>query len=247
LPRARDDERSAAHRGIADPAPLGRLQLAALGLLAVAFALGVGAATALASFLVEAGVHDGLSRGAAGLLAALGGGSGIVARVVVGFAADRRGGRHLRVVAAMLACGAVGYALLAVGSAAALAAGAVLAYGLGWGWNGLFNFAVVRTHPGAPGRATGITQAGGRIGGVLGPLAFGFVAAGVSFRLAWAATAVAALLAAGGMLLGRRLVLAARAAAGTGVPGGRPAATPRPADGGRLGGTAPGGLLGERR
>lgn len=86
----------------------------------------------------------------------------------------------------------------------------IVAYGAGWGWNGLFNFAVVRTHPDTPGRATGITQVGGRLAGAAGPLVFGFVAEHLSYPAAWAldggaAVAGATIIVAGRQLLVRRL------------------------------------------
>ncbi len=183
------------------------VEVAPLIALALAGALGAGAANALGSFLVSAGVHDSFSPGVAGLLAAMGSVCGLTSRIVSGARADRRGGGHLRVVAIMLLVGAGGYLLLATGIQAAFIAGTVLAYGAGWGWNGLFNFAVVRTHPHAPARATGITQAGVFVGGILGPLAFGLLVAHASYAIAWGLDVAAAFAAAAAMLAGRRLMV----------------------------------------
>jgi predicted metal-binding membrane protein len=71
----------------------------------------------------------------------------------------------------------------------------------------VLNFAVVRLNPAAPASATSITQSGVYVGGCLGPLAFGLLAAG-SYRTAWLAAAGAMVLAASMMVLGRRLLLA---------------------------------------
>ncbi len=196
--------------------PLPREQTVPLVVLSAGFLLGIAGATALASFLATASVHAGVSKGTAGLLVALGGVSAMLARIVTGVLADRRGGRHLPVVAAMLLTGSAGYVLLAVAAAARLPVllvpGVVLAFGAGWGWNGLFNFAVIRTHQDHPAQATAITQAGGRVGGVLGPLLFGFVVTHGSYAAAWSGAVVAAVLSAATMLVGRRMLVRQRAA-----------------------------------
>lgn len=176
--------------------------------LTLAFGVGVGAASALTAFLVSSAVAGGLGRGEAGFLAAFGGATAVVSRVVTGLRADRRGRGHLPVVAAMLAVGAAGYAVLSVVSAHRLVdlyfPVVAVVFGAGWGWNGLFNFAVVRINADHPATATGVTQTGGRFGSVVGPLVFGLIVAHGSYSLAWLFTAVAALLSAGGMLAGRR-------------------------------------------
>ncbi len=190
--------------------------LAPLVVLATGFGLGVFTATGLSAFIVSSAVDAGMRAGDAGLLAALGGAVAVVARVASGARADRRGRAHLPVVATMLAAGAAGYVALAVGAAqhdqALLVAGVVVAYGSGWGWNGLFNYAIVRSHPEAPARATSVTQVGGRLAGAAGPLAFGLLATHVSYAAAWGVDAGMALAAAAVVLVGRRLLVAARRA-----------------------------------
>ena len=74
--------------------------------------------------------------------------------------------------------------------------GALVAYTLGWGWNGLFNLAVVRSNPERPGAATGITQTGVFVGAVFGPLLFGFVVDRASYTAAWLVAGVLSLAAA---------------------------------------------------
>lgn len=196
--------------GTAEPA---EVRTGPLVVLASGLGLGMFAASGLAAFLVSAAVADGFGKAAAGLVAAGAGGAAVVVRIATGELADRRGGRHFPVVAAMLATGAAGYGLLAVGSGTPahwlLVPAAVLALGAGWGWNGLFNFAVVRSHRHAPARATGITQVGGRLGGVLGPLSVGFLVAHSSYTVAWTVMAVAALAGSATMLAGRHLLRAA--------------------------------------
>jgi predicted MFS family arabinose efflux permease len=182
-----------------------------LAVIAVAAALGAGAANALGAFLVESAVTVGLSAAAAGLLLAGGSALGVAARLLVGWWADRRSGGLLVVVAAMLGTGAVGMALLATTSVPALVPGTALAFGLGWSWPGLLTFAVVRLSPGAPAAATSITQTGVFAGGATGPLLFGLLVSATSYRLAWSVAAVALLAAALLMLTGRQMVLADRA------------------------------------
>ncbi len=71
----------------------------------------------------------------------------------------------------------------------------MLAFAAGWGWPGLFNFAVVARNRRAVAAATGITQGGVYVGASLGPVAFGLLASGSSFEVAWITTAAFALLA----------------------------------------------------
>ena len=179
-----------------------------LAALAVGFGLTLTACSSLGAFLVSSAVADGLSPAEAGLLAALASASAVVVRVSVGHLADRRGGRHLAFVITMMLTGAAGFCLLALGAELAwpllFIPGAVVAFGIGWGWNGLFNFAVVHTHPLSPARASGITQTGGRLGSVVGPLGFGVLVSHVGYPAAWA-------VACGEMLLGAATMVAARA------------------------------------
>ncbi len=214
----------------AQPAP-DPVRLPPLAFFAAGLGLGMLAASGLTAFAVLAATQVGFGKGAAGLLAALGGAAAVASRIMVGFYADRSRRDRFAVAASMVAAGAAGFAALAVSmrvqSRPLFAAGIVLALGAGWGWNGLFNYAVVASHRHAPARATGITQVGGRLGGVLGPLAVGLVAQQVSYPAAWLAAAAAAVAAAASMLAGRRLLnagararpAAAGGAAGAGPPG----------------------------
>lgn len=185
-----------------------------LVVVALAAALGAGAAGGLGAFLVLSAVSTGLAPAQAGLLLAGGSALSVLVRLSVGWRADNRGGGHLDVVVAMLASGAIGMALLATGSAALLLPATVLAFALGWGWPGLLNLAVVRLHPAAPAAATSISQAGVFLGGALGPVTFGLVVEVWSYRVAWSAAGGALLLAAVLMRQGRRMLEADRRPAG---------------------------------
>src|SRR5215203_4922564 len=107
------------------------------------------------AFVVESAVASGIGVSAAGYLLALGSAVGICVRVVFGYLADSMGGGRLRLVAGMLGVGIVGFLLLASGVSWLLVIGLILAFGAGWGWPGLFNFAVVKSNQGAPAAATG--------------------------------------------------------------------------------------------
>ena len=197
----------------------GDVRTASLVLLALGIGLGSTAATPLGAFVVESSVAAGIREGNAGLLLALGSAVGIVVRVTLGHLADGMSGGRLRLVAAMLGVGVVGFVLLATGASSLLVIGTLLAFGAGWGWPGLFNFAVVRSNPGAPAAATGITQTGASGGAALGPLLFGVVVEASSYGVAWLACGAMALAALVAILLGRRMVLRDRDAAST-VPAG---------------------------
>ncbi|MDA8034380.1 MAG: MFS transporter [Actinomycetota bacterium] len=200
----------------------GRVALAPLAVLALGAGLGAGAANALGSFLVPGAVAAHVPAGLAGGLAAGGSCCGMASRIAVGARADRRDGGHLRVVAAMLALGAGGYLLLATGRPLLLVPGTALAFAAGWGWNGLLNFAVARSHPRAPARATAITQAGVFAGSVAVPIAFGLLVGHTSYRAGWLLAAGLVLAAAAVVAVGRRLLAAAVSPAEVTAPASRP-------------------------
>jgi len=194
---------------VASAAPVDRLPLT---VLAAGAMLGAASANSIGVFLVASAVDAGFRDSTAGYLLALGSVLGIVTRVVVGALADRREGAHITRVAAMLVIGSIGFVLLAVAEPPVLfLIGTVIAFVAGWGWNGLFTFSVVRNYPGAAASATGLTQTGLWLGGMIGPLAFGLVASAASFAAAWGLAAVVMLLAAGVCMLGRRMIMQAKA------------------------------------
>ncbi|MBK9178154.1 MAG: MFS transporter [Acidimicrobiales bacterium] len=189
-------------RGAAGDRP--RPDVRALVVLGLGIGLGAAAAGSLGTFLVSALVAAGLADGTAGLVVAGGSAVGLVVRLLSGVRADRREGGHLRVVAVMLVLGAGAFVLLATASAPVMLVATPLAFATGWGWPGLFNLAIVRRFPEAPGAATGITQTGTYIGAVAGPLAFGVVAEATSYQWSWVLAAICSLASAAAMVVGRR-------------------------------------------
>lgn len=178
--------------------------------LGVGFGLSVFAAGGLTAFVVTSGVATGLSKADAGFVGGIAGGVALFARVMSGILADRRGKGHFKVVAGMLSIGVLGFIALAIGASThskwLFVVGAVVAFGAGWGWNGLFNYAVIRTNQKSPARATGITQVGGRLSGVFGPLTFGLIVAHGSYAAAWIVSGTASLIGAAVILYGRSLM-----------------------------------------
>jgi MFS family permease len=191
--------------------------LAPLLVLATGFGLSMLSITALTTFLVTSAVAAGLSKGMAGLLVALAGATAVLTRIGVGARADRaaRARRHLRLVGTMLLLGSAGYVLLAAGAATRLipllVIGAVITYGAGWGWNGIFNLAISVSHPAAPAKASGIALTGNRVAGIAGPFLFALVVTHTSYTVAWLAAAAAALAAAATMLAGDGMLAASQA------------------------------------
>lgn len=197
---------------VAPPRPPGgraRVPVSIPPLLLLSVACGVAAApaNAMGTFLVESLVDRGWSAGGAGVIMVVGSATGIVARVAAGWQADRREGRPLVVVAALIGTGAIGVFLVGLSTAPVpVVAGAGLAFGAGWGWTGLLNFAVSRLHPQAASAATGITHAGQQAGAVVGPLAFGMIVDTVGFPAAWLAAAWT-LVAAAALIMASRVPL----------------------------------------
>ncbi|GAB3306835.1 MFS transporter [Epidermidibacterium keratini] len=172
------------------PRALVMLRRGSLVLLSISSGLAAACGSSLSVFLVQGAVATGWSEAAAGLLLATASLFGVVGRFAAGVRADHRDGRHLVVVAAMMICGATGAALMAVGQPVVFVIGAIVSYGVGWGWPGLFIFAVVRLNSARPAAATAFVQGGTAIGAVSGPVAFGLWVGEQSFASAWAAVAV---------------------------------------------------------
>lgn len=190
----------------------GRGPAVPLVVLALGIGLGSTAATPLGAFVVESAVASGIEVGAAGLLLAFGSAVGITVRIVLGHLVDSMQSGRLRLVSGMLGLGVVAFVLLATGIEVFFVAGTVLGFGAGWGWPGIFNFAIVKSNPGAPAAATGITQTGASLGAAVGPLLFGLVVERASYAAAWTTAGTLALLAALTIVAGRHLLLRDRAA-----------------------------------
>jgi predicted MFS family arabinose efflux permease len=93
----------------------------------------------------------------------------------------------------------------------------VVAFVAGWGWPGLLWFAVVRTSPSAPGKATGVAIVGTSIGGMVGPTVFGFLVERSGYTVAWSVAAVALL--AGAVCVGLAARMLRRAGVTAQTPG----------------------------
>jgi MFS family permease len=196
----------AGSRSTADP----RTERATTALVVLAFgaALAAAAASALGIFLVDSSVAQGIGVATSGAVLTLGSVICALSRVGGGWLADRRtGNNHLLVVVGTLAIGSIGLVLLAVHGLWSLLVGTVLGFGLGWSWTGVLNFAVVRLNPKAPASATSITQSGVYVGGCVGPLVFGVLAAH-SYSTAWLVGAAAMVASTVIMLIGRRMLVA---------------------------------------
>lgn len=165
-------------------------------LIAAAVAAGFSAAAAgtLGSWLTSSATDAGWSSGAAGVLLAVGSISGIATRLGLGWRADRSASLPMRTAAIFLAAGALGGLLLAPRIEWTHALAAVIAFGAGWSWPALFNFAVVRANPAAPAQATGITQTGVYIGVFTGPIVMGQVVERASYAAGWSLVAASMLM-----------------------------------------------------
>lgn len=162
-----------------------------------------------------------------GIYVALSSGIGLVMRLVGGWVADHHTIDGFRASAVMLALGGLGMVALAHGHPALVLPGAILGYGAGWGWSGLFHLGVVRTYPHAPASASGLSLLGLASGAAIGPFAFGRLAGDLGYSGAWAAATVVMLAGATMVWLGSsRLSAVAGETTVTGSPTRLPA-TPR--------------------
>lgn len=162
---------------------------------AIASGLGAAQANILGAFTVSSAFAAGFDVGAAGLLLGVASAASCLARPLVGIAADRGIGGSMATVALMMAVGCAGLVCMASGNMIAFGIGCVLAFGFGWGWNGLAHYVISRrAHP-FTARATGITQSGTYIGGSLGPLIFGLIFAYAGPTAGWLLASVVAAMA----------------------------------------------------
>jgi MFS family permease len=170
-----------------------------------AMVLASAAVNSLGAFLPAWSFHVGLAPGTAGLLLAAASALSVLARILTGVVADRRRGRNLPVVSGYLLMGAVGLGLLSVGDVPMLVVGALVAFGIGWAWPGLFLFAVVRVGRDSPATASGSVQAGAFTGGAAGPVLFGLLVAATSYPTAWRTAAAVLVVAAVLLMVARRM------------------------------------------
>jgi MFS family permease len=179
---------------------------APLVVLAASAALGAGAVNCLNAFYVESAVDDGVGLAQAGLFFAVGGVSGTAVRLIGGWWSDHAKVGRLTISSAMLATGSAAFLGLGLLDASLLLPATVLAFGAGWGWNGLILAAVVDAYPHAPAAATGVTQAGLYAGAVGTPVLFGFLVQYVGYAAAWSSAAISLLLGASLLLVGARML-----------------------------------------
>jgi len=177
----------------------------ALALTAAAMAVASAAVNSLGAFLASWGFQIGMTPSQTGFLMAAGSGLSIVARVLTGHRADRRGGRNLPVVAMQMLFGSAALAAISIDNIPTLWVSAILAFAVGWAWPGLMLFAVVRVGREAPGAASGAVQAGAFIGGASGPALFGLLVVHMDYPFAWRVASLFLLIAAGMVFLARRM------------------------------------------
>ncbi|MGX7827206.1 MFS transporter [Actinokineospora sp. 24-640] len=175
-----------------------------LFLLAAAAALGAGAANAMAAYVVVTAVDSGFSPAGAGLMLSLGSAAGFASRLLVGLAADRWRPDLLMTAAGMIALGALGLGMFAIGGSVAFLVGLLLGFAAGWAWSGVFNLAVADRFPDRVTSATSVTQIGVYVGSATMPPFLGWCAQTFSLATAWTATGVAMLSAAALLVVVRR-------------------------------------------
>lgn len=169
-------------------------------LVALGMCFASAAALTTSTFLVESLVHRGVGTGSAAVVLAGASSACIATRLYVGWQADRRTGGHVAMAAAMVLLAACGHLVLGgARSLPLLTLGALVAFGVGYGWPGLLFHGVATLHPSGVGAAVGATNAGGAMGAAVGPAVFGVLIASGSHRLAWSVTAGVAAL--GGLIL----------------------------------------------
>ncbi|WP_169979573.1 MFS transporter [Microbispora sp. H10836] len=179
-------------------------------LLGTATAFGSAAMGSLMAYLVIWANHSGMTAGNAGLLLSVAGVGSIVARVSIGFVADRRAGNNMAVVIGHVLLGVVGLCLIGTGVVPLIVLGAVLTISISWAWPGLMLFTVVRTNPSSPAAATGVIQMGAYTGNAVGPGLFGVLLTLVAFQVGWLVNAGLLVMAALLMAWARRLRLVER-------------------------------------
>lgn len=165
--------------------PVAPARASRLRTLAAAFAVATFTTSSLGAFFVLYAVDRGMSPATAGLTVALASVVNVAMRVSMGWIADRRRWEAFGEGGLVLLCGSVGYFVLASAKGWWLAVGAVLAYGLGWAWQGLIHLGAVRLIPEAPGYATGVLRTGLAIGSATGPIASGLLIGIAGYRVLW--------------------------------------------------------------
>lgn len=146
----------------------------------------------LTVYLVESLVAHDWNEVTAGAVLTAGAGANLIARLVAGFLIDRDQRRAHRLLLTMLASGGVGFLLLATPGMplVGIVAGAMLAYGLGWGWLGVYVFTVVRDNRNRAAAASALVHTGTSGGSAFGPFVGGFLATAYGYLPLWLACAI---------------------------------------------------------
>jgi predicted MFS family arabinose efflux permease len=182
----------------------------ALLVLGLSGCVATAAATSLAAFAVTYGTGRGIGEAASGVIVAVGSLGNVAVRLATGYLADRRGWEGLAVVASTMAFGALGYFILALADSPTWAVAGILIAFTGWGWNGLFHMATMRSFPDFAAPATGAIVAAMAVGGVIGPAAFGLLVGHGSYPTAWLLGGLVTVLGSGLVLVARLLLRRAR-------------------------------------
>jgi MFS family permease len=159
----------------------------ALVLFALGGGLGAGSGLTATSFYIVTALERGIEKGVSGLLLASTSLTNMTTLILAGIIADRWPKViSPRVIAGMLAMGAVGYGVVATSdSIVGLGVGAAIAMGLGWGWHSLFHLNVASGAFGGVGRATGIAMSGIFGGGLVLPVVYGAIAGRAGHSVGW--------------------------------------------------------------
>ncbi len=197
-------------RTVSERSPLSH----ALWWMALGGIFGGAAGNGLSLFVVPSAVEAGFSEGLAGGFLAVSSLLVFTTRIVAGWSADRSDSTGHREMITLLGFGSVACLALAASSSAwAYGIAMPLAMIGSWGWPGLVYFTVVRIHPEAAARASGVILAGNLTGTVLGPLAVGFIGERGSFTTAWWVLAAISAAATSAMIMSRRTLLRQRMSA----------------------------------
>ena len=181
-PKVEDRPTRRPHGGNGDRLPLST----SLKLLAVGGACGGAAGNAVSLFLVPAAVDIGTSESMAGTILAVGSALVFLLRIAVGSFADRNESTGHREMVVILLLGAIGsFGLAFVSSPIAFLVVVSLALLGTWGWPGLIYFTVVRIHPEATARASGVILASNLTGTLVGPLVVSQLADRGNYVAAW--------------------------------------------------------------
>lgn len=175
--------------------------------LAVGGACGGAAGNALSLFFVPSAIAVGISEPRAGAALAVASGLVVLTRLAVGWIVDRTESMGHREMILALGFGTVACAMLAIASSPTAFYLAIAVALLGsWGWPGVAYFTVVRIHPEAPARASGVLLFGNLTGTLIGPLAIGALASDGTYGAAWIFCAALSLVATVAVFGSRRSV-----------------------------------------